>query len=455
MRQEIQTRVLKPFLERNDFWWMGFSGEKVNNWNPWILSNIIPTALLIEDNRTIQLQLLAKSLRCLDHFTNGYPADGGCDEGPSYWGRAGGSLFDCLETLYSASKGIINYYGNTLVRNIGQYIYKVFIHDSWYINFADASAQTEQDAFLIYSFGKRIGDDLLSAYGAKLDSAKVFTVSGRLQSVGRSLPHLFGLKEISEAPQTWPYIRDTWLPELQVMAARTKSGSPEGLYFAAKGGHNGESHNHNDVGTFIVYYNGQPAIIDAGVGAYTAKTFSADRYSIWSMQSQYHNLPTINGTMQEAGTNYAARAVTYTSDENYVRFALDISRSYPSTASVDNWQRTYDFRRGRELVITDNYRLKEIKGITSWNFITCLKPQITADGYIVLSANGKYKTDRKLLMRFPNAEFSVKIEEIVLSPADGFQWKSNLYRMVFIPNLVNFSARYRFAIQVEDGNDKQ
>jgi hypothetical protein len=449
VRKEIQNRVLKPFLERNDFWWMGFDGSAVNNWNPWILSNILPTGLLIEDDRTIRLQLVAKSLHCLNNFTNGYPDDGGCDEGPSYWGRAGGSLFDCLETLYSASEGKINYYSNPLIRNIGQYIYRAFIHNPWYINFADASARIEPDAFLIYRYGRRIGDEMLSAFGAQLDSGEVFTVARRLQSIGRSLPHLFGLKEIRAASQSWPYIRDTWLPDLQVAAARTRAGSPEGLFFAAKGGHNGESHNHNDVGSFILYYNGQPVIIDAGVGAYTAKTFSADRYSIWSMQSQYHNLPTINGIMQEAGASYAAREVTYTSDENSVRFSLELSHCYPEAASVDNWQRTYEFRRGKELAITDNYRLKEIKGITSWNFITCLKPQIMVNGYITLSANGIYKTDQRLLLRFPNEEFSVKIEEMALPPADGYQWESNLYRIVFIPNLVKFSSRYRFAFQAE------
>jgi hypothetical protein len=167
------------------------------------------------------------------------------------------------------------------------------------------------------------------------------------------------------------------------------------------------------------------------------------------MQSQYHNLPTINGILQVAGTEFAARDVSYASDEGSVRFSMDISRCYPATAAVDSWQRIYEFKRSKELSITDSYRLKEIKGITSWNFITCLKPQITSSGYITLSSNGKYSTDRKIMLRFPNEEFSVRFEEIVMAPADGYQWESNLYRIVFIPNLVNFSNRYRFTIMAE------
>ena len=41
----------------------------------------------------------------VDKFLNPHPEDGGCDEGPSYWNHAGGSLFDCLELLFNASDG--------------------------------------------------------------------------------------------------------------------------------------------------------------------------------------------------------------------------------------------------------------------------------------------------------------------------------------------------------------
>ena len=76
-----------------------------------------------------------------------------------------------------------------------------------------------------------------------------------------------------------------------------REGSAEGLCLAAQGGTNGQSHNHNDVGNFVVYADGLPAIIDVGVETYTAKTFSSPRYGIWTMQSAYHNCPTIDGVM--------------------------------------------------------------------------------------------------------------------------------------------------------------
>ncbi|MBQ8969943.1 MAG: heparinase II/III family protein, partial [Lachnospiraceae bacterium] len=46
---------------------------------------------------------------------------------------------------------------------------------------------------------------------------------------------------------------------------------------------------HNDVGSFTLYKEGKPFLIDLGVETYTKKTFSEDRYEIWTMQSAYHN----------------------------------------------------------------------------------------------------------------------------------------------------------------------
>jgi len=445
---EVYRRVLLPFLERDDFWWMGFSGRTVNNWNPWILSNILSSSLLIVDDRTLQLRLVARALLCLDFFTNSYPADGGCDEGPSYWGRAGASLFDCLETLLSASEGKISYYDDPLVQNIGKYICKAFIHDSWYINFADAPARLHPDAYIIFSYGKRIGDPVMTAFGAKLDEGERFTASLSEESISRLLPHLFGWKEIQAAQGAWPYLRDAWLPDLQVVAAREQAGSPEGLFFAAKGGHNAESHNHNDVGSFIVYYNGQPVLIDAGVGTYTARTFSSERYTIWSMQSQYHNLPTINGFMQKDGRQYAASNPAYSSDDKTVHFSLGLKNCYPAEAAIERWDRSYEFQRNGELRLTDNFKLQAIKGTTSWNFLTCLTPDIKEQGKVVLRSNENYKTDRDILLLYSGNELDAKIEEAITKPAgEGFQWRSTLYRIVLTPKKMTGKGECRFIIR--------
>ena len=100
VQREVQRRLLTPCFERDDFWWMGFNARPpVNNWNPWINSNL---ARLRAARRARTgdgaRRPSTRSYVASTVFLDGYAPDGGCDEGPSYWGRAGASLFDCLRT---------------------------------------------------------------------------------------------------------------------------------------------------------------------------------------------------------------------------------------------------------------------------------------------------------------------------------------------------------------------
>ena len=142
------------------------------------------------------------------------------------------------------------------------------------------------------------------------------------------------------------------------MTARREAGSTEGLFLAAKGGHNNESHNHNDIGNFIVYSDGRPVLVDAGVDDYTRKTFRDSRYEIWTMRSGYHSLPTINGILQKEGEKYSASEVEYSQKEDGATLRLDISRAYPTEAGVRSWVRAVDFVNGDRITVTDSYELE-------------------------------------------------------------------------------------------------
>jgi hypothetical protein len=383
---EIDRRILTPLLERDDFGWMGFGGQRVNNWNPWICSNWLTSALLIEKDEARRLKLVHKAIRSLDNFIDPYPKDGGCDEGPGYWGRAGASLYDCLELLYSATDGQIDVYDEPLVKNIAKFIYRVQIHDRYFINFADASAMLTPSAFLVYGFGKRIGDPHMMALGAWAAYRQDVKNNGVGDSVGRLLPALFSLEEVLEAEPKPPLPRDVWLDEIQVMVARDNEGTSDGLFVAAKGGHNAESHNHNDVGSFVVYMDGQPVLIDAGVEAYTAKTFSSRRYEIWTMQSAYHNLPTVNGVQQSPGRQYAAGSAAYRADDQSAEVALDIAGAYPEEAGVNTWMRTVTLNRGARITIADECDLKDVSGGIELHLLTPCDVVLQGSGQIELRA---------------------------------------------------------------------
>ena len=99
---ELDRRILAPNYERDDFWWMSFVPDVINNWNPWVNSNWLSLVLLWEKDPDRRIAAIHKILRSLDRFIASYPQDGGCDEGPGYWNRAAASLFDCLDLLHDA-----------------------------------------------------------------------------------------------------------------------------------------------------------------------------------------------------------------------------------------------------------------------------------------------------------------------------------------------------------------
>ena len=368
---EAERRILVPCLERDDFWWMGFGmRRRVNNWNPWCNSNWLTVALLVDPDAERRLQAVAKIIRSLDNFIDPYPKDGGCDEGPGYWGRAGASLFDCLELLLSATDRAINVYNDPLIENMGRFIGRVQISGRYFLNFADAPSVVSPSAALIYRYGCRIRDESMKALGAWAARDQNLYEDGQTDSIGRQLPGLFVMGKMKVAKADPPLPRDVWLDEIQVMVARDRAGSDQGLFVAAKGGHNAESHNHNDVGNIVVYKDGRPVLIDAGVETYSRKTFGPNRYDIWTMQSAYHNLPTVGGVMQAPGEEFAARDVLYDADEASARVILDIAGAYPPEANLKTWIRTVTLNRGADIEVLDRYELSESVDDVTLNLLT-------------------------------------------------------------------------------------
>ncbi|MBI3210322.1 MAG: heparinase II/III family protein [Candidatus Solibacter usitatus] len=299
--------------------------------------------------------------------------------GRGYWSRAGASLFDNLELLHSATEGKLSFYNVPLVKEIGRYIHRVHIAGDWFVNFADASAKAHPEGLLIRRYGEAIQDVELESFGALLAAQ-----STGLGTIGRSLPALFHAGR--PVKSVAPLVREAWMPGTQVCTARRQAGTAEGLYFAAQGGHNAESHNHNDVGNFILFSNGDPVLIDVGVETYTAKTFSSKRYEIWTMQSAYHNCPTINGAMQAAGRQYEARDVAFHSDDAGATFSADLAAAYPAEAGVRSWLRKIHLdRRTNSLELSDTYALRTANDL-AMSFITPCAAM--TDGNVVTLSGG-------------------------------------------------------------------
>jgi len=188
------------------------------------------------------------------------------------------------------------------------------------------------------------------------------------------------------SPKADALVQDAWYPDLCLMTARRKAGTSDGFYLAVQAAPNLRSHGHNDSGSFIVFHNGQPVFIDVGVEAYTAKTFSRDRYSIWTMQSAYHNLPTIGGVMQSGDqASYRASEVHYDRNDDRTMLTMNLATAYPEAAGVTRWMRTVTLdRKSDQIRLQERFQLKQ-KSSIALSFMTPRTPSDDSHGTVSFS----------------------------------------------------------------------
>ena len=362
IKYEIDRRIMTPMATRQ-FGWVGGGNPnaKLNNWAPWIVSNYITAALLVEKDQAVRADALTRGMKILDQYIDGLGDDGGCDEGPSYWFAAGGCVYDALNVLHDATGGKINIYHEPFIQKMASYIYKTHIAGDYFINVADAHPTMRPDGVMLYRFGSDIDDKALLDFGSWAYHA--FGVAGTGQEQFHRTRGLYNLLASSACAKTngkLDDVADAWFSDVQMMISR----SANGLFVASHGGNNGESHNHDDIGDFTVYANGYPVIIDVGSGTYTARTFSKDRYNLWFNTSPYHNLPTVNGVEQGSTGQFKATDVKYSKNGRVSSLSMNLVKAYPTEAGIRSWTRNVKMDKTRGIEVDDNYALASSNSLT-------------------------------------------------------------------------------------------
>ena len=415
--KEINDRILTPYL-RNRFGWMGGWGS-VNNWTPWITQNVL-IALLSRDGLTendLNLVFL-QACRGLDYFLDEYGEDGCCDEGAGYYRAAGLCLFNAIEVLNAVTDdAFIGLYEVEKVKNIASYIMNVHVDELYYINFADCSTKPGRAGVREFLFAKRTGNEDMMRYAA-IDHKKnptrllpmTYNLFYRLQAI-------FHEEEIASYDTSKPPKKlDIWYESVGLMIARDDK-----FCLAVKAGGNDDSHNHNDTGSIIVYRDNKPMLIDVGVETYSRKTFSPQRYEIWTMQSGYHNVLTFGEEMQLPGAEYRAEVEDISLTDERATITMELARAYPK-GTIKSYLRKVDFIKGEKISIMDTFS-PQVEG-TYLPLMTLYRPQ-WVDGRLTIDGNGE------ILFSTPG---KAEIEEITLSdPKLKAEWGDKVYCVRFYP----------------------
>jgi len=454
LREEVRARVLGPYRDSDHWWWFGLRKKDLNNWTPWIHANLLAASLLLDDRRQDVVVTAERAVGALDRYLDAVPDDGGCDEGINYWWRAGGSLFECLESLACACGEDYGVFEIGKIRAIARYPVITHIAGPWHVNFADGSPAPHGAApQLLYRYGRRIGDQEVAQHARAMrgdQAAAVDLIAGANGSIARVLSAMFDRSWGDEPPQVFPMPGQAWLSATGVLTARSQAGRSAGLFLAAKAGHNGESHNHNDVGSFIVALDGRPLLIDVGVGVYTRQTFGPERYEIWTMQSSWHNVPEVDGIPQAPGRQYAARRVQGVLSPGAAELSMDLAGAYPPEAGIRSWRRTIRLDRGGAgtIVVEDSWDLSHSSERTVVHLIAAGEPRNVAAGRLVIPAADRGDVARGgvarggvadrggvargLALDYPQADFDAHIEERpVGDPRLAATWGASIYRITF------------------------
>lgn len=353
IRYELNQRIFQPYLKEH-FWWMGDGVQPMNNWTIWCTQNVLLSVFLTDTDQTLRAKVLLKACRSVDYFLDEYGDDGCCDEGAQYYRHAGLCLFHVTEILNAVTDhAFASLYEEPKIQNMASYILNVHVGGKYYVNFADCSPVEGRAGTREFLFAERIHNaDMMrfaaSDYMAGGQDALLLPAENNLYY---RLLNGFTANRITKYASA--HAGKISHPDLFYQSVGLFIARDDTYCLAVKAGDNADSHNHNDTGSFTVYKNGAPLLIDVGVESYTQKTFSPQRYEIWTMQSAYHNLPTINGMMQLDGEIYRATDISYHMGDNLCEISMDIAKAYPSQSGLLSYQRTASLYKGAEIVVRD------------------------------------------------------------------------------------------------------
>ena len=343
MERELDARILTPYFTSH-FWWMGNGAEPMCNWTSWCTQNVLLTVFLLPTTQQQRQAAVKQAAYSLDCFLKDYGADGCCNEGAQYYRHAGLTLWGCLEILSSiVPEAFSPLFHEPKIKNIAEYICNVHVEGPYYLNFGDCSPLAGRCGAREYRFGQAVGSDALQAlaaadFRADADPDHLQNPDGSTHiNLWYRLTTAFAEEEMMAYSAAPRHHLTVWYPSVGVYAARQGS-----WVLGAKFGSNGDSHNHNDTGSITVYKDGRPFLIDIGVESYTKKTFSPQRYEIWTMQSGWHNLPQFDpdGAKydQQPGAAFAAADVTVT--DALDGLAMDLAPAYGSVPGLGRYRRS-------------------------------------------------------------------------------------------------------------------
>lgn len=369
--EEIRERVFDIYFYRRDIHWM----HADDNWNSASHCGIIGSACYLMNDPHELARMTHKGLSHLRTFLKGFDSDGATAEGINCWQVGVAHLCILDSILVARTDGRLSLLRHVSgIDQIATFPERINLSDHNYANFSDAPERFVPAPFISARLRDVLGLDLVTF---DHDSVRAATFALRNALVP------------SEVLSTGYENRrlDVYFRGVQWFVSRT-SADDDALVLAAKGGHNGENHNHNDLGHFIVHWRRFSYFIDLGRPVFNRLSFTSERYSILANGSRGHSVPLINGFEQGAGRQFAAGLVALeTGSASHVEY--DLASAYPGESGLSAFRRRVELVRDGigEARVSDAIEL-DAEGEVEHCFYCAVQPVQASDCFVLESDRG-------------------------------------------------------------------
>jgi len=305
-------------------------------------------------------------------FMKSYGEDGSNTEGTSYWEYGFWSYLNFADILYQYSNGEIDMRHGEKVDKMAKFPQKTVMRGNIVSSFSDCMRTYEFSHVGLFSYLAKNYEGFELFKPAIISFAPSYTKpTWVLRDFLWSDPACYETEHKLQLGMTY-------MPDAQWYVVRKENYS-----LAAKGGHNEEGHNHNDVGNFIFATDEGQMIADMGAMEYTAKCFSRERYTLLQNSSRGHSVPIVDGKEQRGGMKAHANIV----EVSETKFVMELQEAYDT--DMEKITRTFEVLEDG-VILTDVYESIEGHQITE-RFISLIEPQV--EGSVLKIGNVVLKTE--------------------------------------------------------------
>lgn len=244
--EEVERRLFTPYLEGGPFGWE----TAKHNWSA-VCAGSIGSAALLQMKKPDRLAaVIGKALTSLDCYLRGFGDDGTCLEGIGYWNYGFGYFTYFADLLKRRTSGEIDPFKPDKIRSIALFQQKCYLDGDWTVNFSDSLPQAPVQLGLTH---------YLAGLFPEMDlPPSAIRGTYTEDHCSRWAPAFRNIVWFDPAKRETAWRpADYYLPDAEWLVSRHESELGR-FGFAAKGGHNDEPHNHNDVGQFILHAGGRP-----------------------------------------------------------------------------------------------------------------------------------------------------------------------------------------------------